>query len=299
MMSLLDTALRFANYKPQSFVAPIPTNGIVDVFTLQNGVPLRYVVRNQRPGWYEINPGNRNLVGKEAKINEIDEYLQSLPRFYAIVGVPSGENTWLVFPYNASDAAQRGWKNGEPKQVYLVNEKIEPLEVIVTRNLAGILLYQGLDYRLGEHAKSDAYRNAPDKPAYGGQSWGNAYDMVVNWYKRMEQDAIRTRLETQTMNATERMKFMLEFMGASLVSAEKLGRGYQVVWQAPDGHTYKMAVQEDGRIAVAGFCLDGTDSQHNLSSIVAVMEEGQRRRRPDIHRAYADDDTIEYEDDDD
>jgi hypothetical protein len=300
-MSLLDIALRFADYKPQPFVAPIPTNGIVDVFTLQNNVPLRYVIRNQKIGWYEINPGRRNMIGREAYMNETEEYLNALPRFYAIVGVPSGENSWLVFPYNASDAAQRGWKNGEPKQVYLVSEKIEPFDVIVIRNLAGTMLYQGVDYRLGEQVNSENLRgivaNGYDYPARG--SWGNAYTLVSEWRKKAEQDAFRVRLKTQTLSATERMKFMLEFMGASLVSAEKHGQGYVVVWTAPDGHTYKMGVKEDGRISVAGFCLNGTDSQHNLSSIVQVMEEAQQRERPDVHRAYANDDTVEYEDDDD
>jgi hypothetical protein len=286
---MLDTALRFAEYEPEPFIAPIPTNGIVEVFTLQNNVPLRYSLYKQTPGWWEVIPGRRAVLGREAYAHETLEYLESLPRFYSIACVPSGDNIWLVVPYNASDASQRGWKNGEPKQVYLVSESINPFDVIVVRSLAGLLLYDSVDYRLGTFTKSELCRTLIENKSGipNERDWRNAFNIVYDWESKAMQNASRAKIENQMASASDRMKFLLEFMGAKLIANEKKGNGYQVTWQAPDGHTYKMGVREDGRIAVAGFCMANTDSVHNLSSIVHVMLEGQRQNRPDINQAYA------------
>ncbi len=298
-MSLLDTALRFAEYKPQPFVAPIPTNGWVEVFTIQNGVPLRYTMHNQIPGWWELTPKGRKItVTSRAFVTDTMKYLDNLPRFYVIACVPSGEHTWLVVPYNASDASQRGWTNGEPKQMYLVSEEVQPFDVMIARSMAGVLLYDILDFRLGEFTKSSLCRELAEKKsaAPNERDWRNAYNIVTQWMLKAEQELRAKRISDKLAETQDRMKFMLEFMGAKLIESEKKGNGYLVTWEAPDGHKYKMGVREDGRISVAGFCLAGTDNQHNLSSIVQVMSEAHRQHRPDVNQAYAD---YEREDDDD
>lgn len=293
-MSLLDTALRFADYEPQPFIAPVPVTGVVDVFSLQNGVPLCYTLRNQQTGWWEINPtGKRRAVLRRAAWgHEVGGYLEALPRFYAIACVPSGEKCWLVVPYNASDAAQRGWKNGEPRQVYLVNDNIEPFDVIVVRNLAGLMLYDAMDYRLGQHTRSELLRqSAANKLAAPNErDWNNAFRIFSEWLAKCEKEAALADIEKKTASITDRMRFMLEFMGAQLVASEKKGNGYVVTWLSPDGHTYNMGVREDGRISVAGICLNNTDAQNNLSSIVMVMETARKLNRPDLDHNEDDDD---------
>jgi hypothetical protein len=298
-MSLLDTALRFAEYIPEPFVAPVPTDGIVDVFTLQNNVPLKYTIQGQKTGWYEIIPHKRRaVVGRQAWIDETTSYLESLPRFYAINCIQTGDNAWLVVPYNASDASQRGWKNGSPQQVYLVNENIEPFDVLLIRKLAGLFLYDSLDYRLGTFTKSEMCKEALEnkKTSPNERDWRNAFNIISEWQAKAEQEARLAKIENQMLNATDKMKFLLEFMGAKLVSSEKKGKGYQVIWEAPNGHTYKTGVCEDGRISVAGFCLAGTDAQHNLSSLVKVIEEAERIERFDINQARADYDDEDWDD---
>lgn len=293
-MSLLDAALNLANYVPEPFVAPIPTTGKVEVFAFQNGVPLRYSLYGQKIGWWIIEPRkDRAAMGDAAQISEIVEYLENLPRFYVIACIPSGEQEWLVVPFNGSDAAQRGWKDGQPKKMYLCNERVEPFDLIVGRKLGDILLYDSPDFRLTTIALDET-----QKPK--SRDWSNAYNIISEWVKKAEEEAKKLEIKTQLDKVQDKLKFLLEFMGASLVSSEKKGNGYQVVWKAPDGHSYKMGVKEDGRISVAGFCLAGTDSEHNLSSIVQVMSEAQQRKRPDIQRAYADyqEENIEEDDDD-
>lgn len=293
-MSLLDTALSLAGYIPEPFVAPIPTDGNVDVFTLQNGVPLRFFVRNHKIGWFEFEPRkDRVVANRQAEIIEIVNYLEALPRFYVIACIPSGEMEWIVVPFNGSDAAQRGWKNAEPRQMYLCNERIEPFDLIVARQLGSILIYDMPDLRL---SSLDTI-NLVNGQLPNTRDWYNAHRMVEEWTKKAEEEARKNLVKTQLEQIDNKLKFLLEFMGASLVSKEKKGKGYEVVWKAPDGHTYKMGVGESGRISVAGFCLAGTDSEHNLSSIVQVMEEAHRQNRPDVGRAYAN--PIIEEDDDD
>jgi len=297
MTSLLETALRIADYKPQPFVAPIPIDGLVTVSLMQNGVPLDYAVRGEAPGWWEFKPNQKKLIRtRSAYANEISTYLQALPRFYTIACIPSGEDAWLCVPYSAADAEQRGWSRGEPKIVYLIDEHIEPFDVLVTRSMAGVLIYDSLDHRLGTFTISELCKTLQDeKPKQ--HDWLNAYNIIQEWQAKAEQEAILAKVQNEMASVENRMKFLLEFMGARLITNEKRGNGYQVTWQAPDGRTYKMGVREDGHISVAGFCLSGTDSQHNLSSIVQIMEEAHRLNRFDVHHAYADYDGNNDDDD--
>jgi len=297
---LLDTALRFAEYKPRPFIAPLPIKGRVETFIMQDGVPLHYTVQNEVPGWWEIMPyKNHARVSDSASITKIMQYRELLPRFYSIACIPSGQNEWLVVPFNAADASQRGWRNGEPKQVYLVDETIEPFDVIITRSLAGLLLYDSLDYRQNVEMSGEMREIVNKKTdRFFTRDWANAFRIISDWMVKAEQEAKAKLIQDKLAKTQDRMKFMLEFMGAKLISSEKKGKGYKVTWEAPDGHTYKMGVREDGHISVAGFCLAGTDDQHNLSSIVQVMEEAHRQHRPDINQAYAEYDADDYLDND-
>jgi hypothetical protein len=65
-----------------------------------------------------------------AYMHEIGVYLSALPRFYVIACSLHGQ-AWVCVPYNASDATQRSWPNGQPRQVHLVFDHIQPFEVLI------------------------------------------------------------------------------------------------------------------------------------------------------------------------
>ena len=72
------------------------------------------------------------------------------------------------------------------------------------------------------------------------------------------------------------MSWHLAFVGAEFLGWHEAGEGYEVRWRH-GGHEYRTRLRQDLQVESADICLDGTDLRHNLSSIVAVMEEGRRR----------------------
>ena len=74
------------------------------------------------------------------------------------------------------------------------------------------------------------------------------------------------------------VRWHLEFMGAELNSWHESGNEYRITW-THGGQTHSMDVARSGFVESAGVCLEGTDRRHNLSSIVAVMQEHARLGR--------------------
>lgn len=283
-MSLVDVIDRVGDHIPEPFVAPIPDAEVVEVFTIQDGVPYRFKLQDTYPGWWIINPQSK----LEARLGEIPQpcdilaYLEQLPRFYAISCFRLSERTWLVVPYNAGDAAQRGWPSGEPKAMHLVRHNVKPFDVVVVRS-ANTLLYEDLDTRLdGSHWKDWATLQLEDKTGrLLPRNYDNALAILWQRKKELEEEARKRAIEEQRSTTEGEFHWQLAFMGADLESWLESGEGYEVTW-SHEGERYSMRLRRDKRIASAGICLDRTDSSHNLSSIVAVMEEARRLERFDL-----------------
>lgn len=294
-MSLLQTLTRLSAHSPAPFVAPlIPDyHGRAQVFTMQDGIPYQFTIRHASMGWHTIIPASavskRASVGEPAQVWQVWAYLEQLPRFYVIAVMPVDDNTWLAVPYNSADAAQRGWKQAQPKPVYIVNEGLLPFDVIETRAMGSALLYAGMALALRD-ANLGARLYDSNVTDHLNRDWQNAVRIVNDRLQEQQKQQALQALANQQASLQDRMRFQLEFMGAKLLDLAKRGQAYVVRWQAPDGHEYSMAVGEDTRIITAGICLAGSDSQNNLSSIVQVMEEAWQRRRPDLAGLDYDDD---------
>jgi hypothetical protein len=235
-----------------------------------------------------VPDGKLARVDNTARPSDVIDYLSGLPRFYAIALYPTGDDTWLVAPYSIADAEQRGWIGGMPREVYLTRMQVEPLDVLVTRSMAGTLIFDDIDTRLGAHAVTVRLREtlAGKSHPIPDRSWSNALDIVSARLRKLVEEQQRADLEQrireQKLSTEEAIRFQLEFMGAALRNIERLGDHYSVEWTAPDGHTYTMQVGQNLRVEVAGLCLNNSDRFHNLSSIVKVIEEATRLRRPDL-----------------
>ena len=287
-MSLVDVVEQVGSHTPKPFIAPIPDAEVVDVFTLQDGIPYTFKLRAQSPGWWQVVPVSKSWahLGEVPQSCDILAYLDQLPRFYAICCFRLSERTWLVVPYNASDTAQRGWPNGEPRAMHLVRHAIRPFDVVVTRSLAGTLLYEDLDTRLGNWLFTESLRFAVEEDsiepsASTRNDFKNAYQIVYHRKVELKAEAQRQAIEKQHYTTEGKLRWQLAFMGANLESWLESGEGYKVTW-SHEGERYSMRLRRDKRIASAGICLDRTDSSHNLSSIVAVMEEAKRLERFDL-----------------
>lgn len=280
---LSNLIARMGAIVPEPFVAPVPNAEVVDVFTFQQGVPFWFELREPRQGWWEIEPLSRGKaeIREQAQAGDIIAYLSELPGFYVIVLFRLAEETWLCIPYNDSDAAQRGWPDGEPRALHLVRDRLSPFDLVVGR-MGGALLYDRIADRFGgaifsEFVKEFVEEAQAGKVYDGDHNWRNALRIVLQRRRELEEEERRQAVEEQRKTVEGEMRWLLGFMDADLLSWTESGEGYQVRW-AYGGEEHTMHIRRDMRVASAGFCMAGTDSRQNLSSIVAVMERTRGRR---------------------
>lgn len=283
-MSLLDVIGRIAEHRLVDFVAPIPDADETMVFSmLSDGTPYRFRVRAD-PGWWVVRPGKKaeaSVIGSAAVWDMVD-YLGSLPRFLVTAVLPLSETAWLCLPYSAADAEQRGWPRGEPRPLHLVRERINALDLVVARSLAGTLLYDELSVRLpGRHTHVIQQQiGQPGEIDLGGVSLDicNAVSLIR---QRQVQEQVRQRAEEHRQTETDdeqRLRAELDFSGARLVNWSRLRDGFQVTWEH-DGHQYTMPIHRDLRVETAGICLNDTDRHYTLAAIVYVMDEARKQHR--------------------
>jgi hypothetical protein len=289
-MSLRDALTRIVTHKIHPFIAPVPDAGTVSILSIQENIPYWFSVTPLlEPGWYTMTPDSkgRYVMGvDDAYPYQIGTYLSELPRFYVIACFPTAGGAWLCVPFNASDAAQRGWPSGQPRLVHLVGETIQPFDVLVARRLGAVLLYEQVDTRI-EHSQSrfllERLMDTNRIILVINRDFRNAFDLAWERKDKEVQAARAERMRQGILDAqttvADRMRFLLGFAGAELVNWNENQAGYRVIWQYSD-RQYSMEVRRDMRIASAGLCLSNLDSQQNLTSIVGVMEEAKRLGRP-------------------
>jgi hypothetical protein len=277
-MGLLDLALATAEVELEPFVAPIPDAHDVYVWTIQDEVPYRVRIWHPDPGWWWVEPTaqTRGRIFEPAGAGEILEYLDELPRIYVIILFRVAERTWLCTPLNAADAAQRGWASGEPRVLHLAWGTIEPYDVVSARLLSQTVLFDSVADRLEsrlwtEHAQVGNATSA---------DFARAMEIVNAEIDRRRKEEREKALAEQRTTLEGNIRWHLEFAGANLVGWKEQGEGVRVEWEY-GGQRYDMRVSRNMRIESAGVCLSGGDRHFNLSSIVSVMEERNRRYEDD------------------
>lgn len=283
-MDALNLIDELDTHKPKRFLAPVLDADRVRIHVLLDSIPYRFGVRHNEPGWWMLKPVSKSKAKVDSPVNsmmDVMNYLQGLPRFLVIALFRVRASTWLVVPFSSADAAQRGWPNGEPRQLHLVRHRIEPFDVLEARQLGNTLIY---------HLRSSAYgvsritmamrQNLLTEPS----SWPDIPGMRSAWFILQEHIKEQRRQRRQEAVAKrkasieEQLRWHLAFMGAELNTWHEAGNSYRVTW-THGGQSYSMDVARSGFIESAGVCLDGTAGRHNLSAIVNVMEEHRRLGR--------------------
>ena len=199
------------------------------------------------------------------------------------------ERTWLCIPYNAADAAQRGWANGEPRSLHLIRHAMGPFDVAVARDLAGMLLYEDINTSLHTSPISVEMRRCLARGDVefpkASPDFRNAYEILSRRRQEVSRQQQLEAIEARQQGDEGQVRFDLEFMGASLLALTETGEGYSVTWEF-DGCTHTTRVGRDMKVQSAGICLDSTDKQHDLSSIVQVMERARELHRFDLKKRY-------------
>ena len=278
-MSLLSTLNRVSEFQPGSFVTPV-WNPHMRVLSVQDNIPIWCDVSTRVPGWWKVTPGSKlglhYIASTLSPAAPWEQYtfLEQLPRFYVITLFRVRENTWLCVPYNAADAAQRYWLNSTPREMYLVNENISQLTCVSARLFADIMLYESVARIIAETSPSI------------GLARGIIREREVELEKK-QRELERLEREVVLRNSLEgRIEQHLDFMGASVVQWEEEGEGVRVTWEY-EGYTHSSWIARDTSVLSAGICLHGTDREHNLSTLVATIQEARELHRFDMpERSY-------------
>lgn len=292
-MSLLDVIDRVAAHKPRSFIAPLPDAERVEVFTHIDNIPYQFRLRNSEPGWWLLSPisGQRVTKDRPAYPHEYIRYLEALPRFYVIACFRLAEMTWLVVPFNASDAAQRGWSQGEPRPLHLITQGIVPLDVLDARDLAGMLLFNAVSNKLG--VRRDMHGQVIID--WLDKNFFNAYHILearreeqrqraIEARKQIAREAAQRAVEERQQTVEGQIEFELGFVGAELVDWSEVGDGYAVTWEY-EGYQHTATVKRDMRLQSAGICLGHRADDYEwqtLATLVQTIQEGRRLKRFDL-----------------
>ena len=205
------------------------------VTTLIEGTPYHLRLPRTEPGWWRLRP----LSDHEAEVldepmpYEIVGYLEQLPAIRVIAIWRLGERSWLVYPWNAGDARQRGWPSApapaheryvpQPRPLHLVTAPaIRPFDVLVARMLDNLLLFDEYDRRTLWAPLADELRSCLE-----GQEWEpsikdltpelqaalslHRHRFLLEEKRRIEREEARRR---RTLEG--RLRSALEYSGAQL-----------------------------------------------------------------------------------
>lgn len=285
-MSLLGVLSRLQNQTPDPFVAPIIDAQSVRVLSVQQNVPYWFTLQNPEPGWWRLVPTGQAQARLSARLAPppILDYLAHLPRFLVIALFPAGESSWLCVPFNRADAAQRGWPEGSPRLLHLVRHRLQPLDVVVARSLAGTLLYDTVDERLGYSTRSHLLREsiARNDVEETNADLANACWIIQDRLREQRREQTQAATEARRGNLEAEIRHQLDFMGANLVGWQE-GETITVTYEY-NGMERTVEIGRDFRTVSAGICLDDTDRDHDLASVVNVLEEARRLHRFDLPR---------------
>jgi hypothetical protein len=292
-MKMLNVIKRINEHQVRPYLAPIPIGGNrVDVFTIQDTIPYWFSV-NSNAGWFWFD--KHDHTNRQARVGEVYDYEEQLPRFYVIALYPvhkvEGEHfqQWLCVPYHLADAEQRGWKNGEPRILYLVGHNIRPLQAVVARDLAGVLLYDRVDTRLNANFFSHEYADW----LYGdtkvenlaiSRDWQHAVTIARERVEAIRVERERREAEAHAKTLEGRMELALSASGAELAGYTEMLDGYKIRWSYKD-REFEMDFDKNLRLESAGICMvdhsyggtagGDTAKWHSLSTIVDVMREAR------------------------
>jgi hypothetical protein len=267
-MSLLEALERIERHEVHPFIAPILEDKTHRMLVFQDGLPIWFTTHTE-PGWVCFEPrGNRAHPVRLASPHEYLEYLDNLPRIYVVSCFRFAPRTWAVIPYNPSDAMQRGWMNCEPRLLHLVRDSITPTDVLDARALGDNLLYGTVNMR-----------GLRPEGAVGRAAQQIIMSHVEELARRTAEEERQERLSTLDGQVQDNV----EFMGAQVVKWAEVGENIRVTWDWR-GHTMTSTVQRDMSVETVGFCTAGTDRLHNLTSAVALLQEGVRRRHYAVER---------------
>lgn len=231
-----------------------------------------FKVSTSEPDWYILHPKNSTLaeVVKKAERFEIQRALRDQSSLRVIAIRRFRESSWLVFPFNKSDAESRGF-NLEPKVCHLVTQNLQPFVTLGARLWGSDLVFDPGRLRPApKELLSSLSAREKTMPVVKGlpSEFRIVYNLLTEEIKRSELASVEGKLRDS-----------VEFLGGTLIGYSESGESYIVRWQAND-RTFETRVSRDLRLQSAGMCLDGGERLQTLTSSVGIQQGFVKGRDP-------------------
>jgi hypothetical protein len=245
-------------------------------------------------GWGVFQPVSftKAAVLREASLAERRRYLELLPAVKLIVCLRQGDQ-WRCAAGNQADSRIR--LEGLA-QVALI-EEVQQFDSIVARYDGSRFWFDELDMRrepaaasylrsalLADVAASALQRpglTAEERAAYELNQWEAARRAEQAELRRQERqrrtDRRAERAAWRESDAVQsRLRDNLSHAGAELIGYLERSDSFRVSYTV-DGERFTSSVDKhDLTVQSAGICLDGTDRNFDLASLVGVLREGRR-----------------------
>ena len=253
------------------FLAPSLGGGSVK--TAVNNIVYTLKIKPENfSGWgifQAINNREAELID-EATLPQISEYLKLLPALRLRLAYPLKEQTWLAYPVNESDMAQR-FQMAKPVAVHLVTGGIA-FEVITARCDRNCW-FEELDRRANPEITVTLNQKlqdeiVPEKLRFSGMTpeMKTVYNLVWQQTATYKKQQKIKQVDTKLRNA-------LKQGDGSLEAYRDHGEYWQVEWRSANGEFHSSAIDKrDLTVISSGICLSGRDRDFDLQSLVAVMD---------------------------
>lgn len=260
-----------------TFISPIYGNEYV--VTRVNGLVHKLGIPDStKPGWYKLKARNfkkAKVVGS-ADFIEVEEYLKMLTKIRVIL-VYKKDELYYGVPLKNNSA---GFEVSELIPVYLTSDdNVGPFEKVICGFDGANLWYYQNDIS-ADPARTEYLRESfdkfvrPDKIQYTGMTLEEkiAYTLRINLDKKARESLKEVLIQKD-----------VEFAGGEFVKFIERNDHYSVTYKI-GGQKYTSYVTKDEshHVLTAGVCLNGHDREYDLTSLITVLREGQRRGL--IHR---------------
>lgn len=288
-MSILDIFTKLAQdedkFYGESFLGPVLFGGIIHVRI--NGVILKFRVKpSSFTGWGVFRTTKHNvckLIHTASRL-EIAKYLDLLTQVRLIVC--SQEDPHGIF-VNGNN-----FHTSEMVPIRLIPEEEGLLlfDTVITGYDGYNFLYSSIDIRMSMRAaylrESLNSNIKPNELSIDGLTKNEkiAYALV---YKIRETQ----KLEQLKLTTEYKLKSAVERAGGNFIGYNERSDAISVEFYV-DGQKHLSTINKNLGVISAGICLNGTDKQYDLQSLVTVIREGQNRGliyRVGQNRDYDDD----------
>lgn len=249
------------------FLAPRVRGGLVRARVA--GAIYTFRVDGGFEGWGRWRPVDARSARLEAAatVAERDAYLERLRPLRVILARPLVGQAWVVYPFNESDARQKGW-DGSPLVLQLVGgygRTAQAFDRVVAYTDGAAFWCGEADGRADPRDAAMARRQLSEgnlELTIGPPELRVAYSIVI-------QQDVRARAQRER----RRLEEALAIGGGKLDTYDDRGATWLVNWRTSSGERHSSVVRKsDLTVTSAGICLSGRDADFDLHALVGVVD---------------------------